>query len=133
MGKKINSWRQVCRKAAYEYPALRDALNDLRSMSITSRMSGAPAKGGNHRSTEEAALRELPPEQQRKHDAVEQAFEISKQLTSGPSRAQLIELVYFRRTHTVEGAALRIPVSNRQAWAWNNDFLLLIWARLRDV
>lgn len=131
MSRRSSTWRQAARQAAYEYPALRAELRDLQSMSVTPSLSGMPMGGGEHRSTEEAALRQLPPEDQRRLDAVAQAVEISRQLTSGPSRIMLIEMVYFRRSHTVEGAAMTIPISNRQAWDWNNDFLLLIWARLR--
>ena len=132
MGRKSNTWRQICRQAAYEYPALRAELRDLQSMSTTPSMSGMPMGGGEHRSTEDAALRQLPPERQRRHDAVERALAISEHLTSGLSRVKLIDLVYFRRSYTVEGAAMQIPCSVQTAWTWNNDFLLLIWSRLKN-
>lgn len=132
MTRRSNTWRRTARNAAYEYPKLRAELRDLQSQSITPSLSGMPSGAGEHRSTEDAALRQLPAAEQRRHDAVAQAVQICGQLTSGPSRVKLIELVYFRRSHTVEGAALQIPISSRQAWGWNNDFLLLVWARLRD-
>lgn len=100
-------------------------------MPVTASLSGMPHGGKPGRSTEDAALRQLPAAQQRRLDAVEQAVVISSQLTSGPSRVKLVEMVYFTRRFTVEGAAMQIPISVRQAWAWNNDFLLLVWARLR--
>ena len=100
-------------------------------MSVTPSLSGMPMGGGERRSTEDAALRQLPPEDQRRLDAVAQALAISEHLTSGLSRVKLIELVYFRRSHTVEGAALQIPCSVQTAKIWNSDFLLLVWSRLR--
>lgn len=131
MGRKSSGWRHAARSAAYDYPRLRQALRDLQTMSVTPSLNGMPHGGEAGRSTEDAALRQLPHTQQRRLDAVEEAVTISSQLTSGPSRVKLVELVYFTRRFTVEGAAMQIPISVRQAWAWNNDFLLLVWARLR--
>ena len=131
MGRRSNGWRHAARSAAYDYPKLRQELRDLQAMPVTPSLSGMPHGGEAGRSTEDAALRQLPHTQQRRLDAVEEAVTISSQLTSGPSRVKLVELVYFTRRFTVEGAAMQIPISVRQAWAWNNDFLLLVWARLR--
>ena len=131
MARRSNGWRHAARSAAYDYPRLRQELAELQRMSITPSLSGMPGGGEPGRSTEDAALRQLPHTQQRRLDAVEQAVTISSQLTSGPSRVKLVELVYFSRRYTVEGAAMQIPISVRQAWAWNNDFLILVWARLR--
>lgn len=130
MSRRSSTWRQAARQAAYDYPGLRTQLRDLQSMSITPSLSGMPGGGGERRSTEDAALRQLPADQQRRYDAVAQALEISEHLTSGLSRVQLIELVYFRRSHTLEGAALQIPCSVHTAKLWNSDFLLLIWSSL---
>ena len=60
MGRKSNTWRQICRQAAYEYPALRAELRDLQSMSVTPKLTGMPMAGGERRSTEDVALRQLP-------------------------------------------------------------------------
>lgn len=125
-------WRRIARQAAYDYPGLRSQLRDLQSMSVTPSLSGMPMGGGEHRSTEDAALRQLPPEEQRRLDAVAQAVEISEHLTSGLARRKLIDLVYFRRSHTVEGAAMQIPCDVRTAKTWNSDFLLLIWSGLQQ-
>lgn len=131
MGRKSNGWRHAARSAAYDYPRLMRELRELQAMPVTASLSGMPHGGEPGRSTEDTALRQLPAAQQRRLDAVEQAVVISSQLTSGPSRVKLVEMVYFTRRFTVEGAAMQIPISVRQAWAWNNDFLLLVWARLR--
>lgn len=132
MSKRSNSWRRIARQAAYDYPGLRAQLRDLQSMSVTPSLSGMPIGGGERRSTEDAALRQLPPEDQCRLDAVAQAVEISEHLTSGLARRKLIDLVYFRRSHTVEGAAMQIPCDVRTAKTWNSDFLLLIWSGLQQ-
>lgn len=131
MPKRSDSWRWYAKQAAYEYPLLRTQVRDIQSMSITPKLTGMPAGGGERRTTEDAALRQLPAEDQRKFDAVAQALEVCKRLTSGPFRIKLIELVYFTKSHNLQGAALQIPCSVQTAWTWNNDFLLLVWSKLK--
>jgi hypothetical protein len=131
MARRRDGWRHAARSAAYDYPKLQRDLRDLQAQSVTPNMNGMPGGGEPGRSTEDAALRQLPYAQQRRLDAVEQAVSISSNLTSGLSRVRLIELVYFQRKYTIEGAAMQIPCSVQTAWTWNNDFLLLVWSRLR--
>lgn len=131
MARRRDGWRHAARSAAYDYPKLQRDLRDLQAQSVTPNMNGMPGSGEPGRSTEDAALRQLPYAQQRRLDAVEQAVSISSNLTSGLSRVRLIELVYFQRKYTIEGAAMQIPCSVQTAWTWNNDFLLLVWSRLR--
>lgn len=131
MARRSNGWRHAARSAAYDYPKLQRELRDLQAQSVTPNMNGMPGGGEPGRSTEDAALRQLPYAQQRRLDAVEQAVSISSNLTSGLSRVRLIELVYFQRKYTIEGAAMQITCSVQTAWTWNNDFLLLVWSRLR--
>ena len=131
MGRKSNGWRHAARSAAYDYPKLVKEREELHKQSVSPSLSGMPRAGGEHRGTEDVALRELPFTQQRRLDAVESALSISSQLTSGLSRVKLIELVYFTRRFTIEGAAMQIPCSVGTAWTWNNDFLLLVWSKLK--
>lgn len=131
MARRRDGWRHAARSAAYDYPKLQRDLRDIQAQSVTPNLSGMPGGGEPGRSTEDAALRQLPYAQQRRLDAVEQAVSISSNLTSGLSRVRLIELVYFQRKYTIEGAAMQIPCSVQTAWTWNNDFLLLVWSRLR--
>jgi len=131
VGRRSNGWRHAARSAAYDYPRLCRELRDLQAQSVTPKLSGMPSGGEPGRSTEDAALRQLPYTQQRRLDAVEQALSISSNLTSGLSRVKLIELVYFQRRYTIEGAAMQIPCSVQTAQIWNSDFLLLVWSRLR--
>ena len=46
-------------------------------------------------------------------------------------RRRLVELVYWRRTHTVYGAGVEIGVSEETAKRWNADFLLCVAGYLR--
>jgi hypothetical protein len=112
--RKSSGWRAAARSAACDYPRLRRELEARQSRGAAS-----------------DTLRLLDAPQQKRLDAVEQAITISAQLTSGPSRVKLIELLYFSRRYTIAGAAMQIPVSVQTAKVWNSDFLLLVWSRLR--
>lgn len=128
-----NTWRQAAKAAAFSYPELRRELDALQAGTGRD-LDGLPGSHDARRSTEDAALRELEYWKQRRLEAVEQAVRISATLTSGLSRVKLLELVYFlphNRRYTLEGAAMQIPCSVQTAKIWNNDFLLLVWSRLR--
>lgn len=134
MARRSNGWRKAARSAAFDYPQLRRQLADLRSQSVTPALEGMPHGGEPGRSTEDAALRELPYAQQRRLEAVEYALAVIADFSNGPSRVRLVELCYFQpygRRFLVEGAAMQIPVSVRQAYEWNDDFLKQVWNRLK--
>lgn len=43
-----------------------------------------------------------------------------------PERLRLVELVYWRGTHTIEGAAAALHVSRRTAYRWANEILTAV-------
>lgn len=58
--------------------------------------------------------------------AVEAAIEETKQLIDGSERLRLIDLVLWKRTHTLQGAAMVVYVSERTAQEWNRQFIYLV-------
>ncbi len=125
------TWRDQARKAASAYPRLHEELRELQRMSVTPRLSGMPGGGGSGRAVEDAVLRQLPPEEQNAHDAVEHALRMMDLFRTAAKRRKLVELVYWRRTHTVYGAGVEIGVSEETAKRWNADFLLCVAGYLR--
>ena len=55
--------------------------------------------------------------------AVQQAIDQTLSLENGKERMQVIELVFFKQTHTLEGAAMMIPCSYMTARRYHNDFI----------
>lgn len=55
--------------------------------------------------------------------AVKRAIDQTLELENGKERMQVIELVFFRQTHTLEGAAMMIPCSYMTARRYHNDFI----------
>ena len=56
-------------------------------------------------------------------EAVQRAIDQTEQMVDGKERLQVIDLVFFRQTHTLEGAAVLIPCSERTARRWHTDFI----------
>lgn len=55
--------------------------------------------------------------------AVQQAIDETDRMENGKERLQVVDLVFFRQTHTLEGAAMMIPCSYMTARRWHNDFI----------
>lgn len=55
--------------------------------------------------------------------AVQRAIEQTERMENGGERLQVVDMVFFRQTHTLEGAALMVPCSERTARRWHTDFI----------
>jgi hypothetical protein len=58
--------------------------------------------------------------------AVNAAIEYTKRMDTGEDRMTLVDMVFFRKTHTLAGAAMRIPCSERTARRYHSDFIRLV-------
>ena len=76
--------------------------------------------------TEETALRELPPTKQRQYDAVQKAIEKTMTLPDGECRLKLIELMYWKQTHRLHGAAAEVGCCTRTAVTWHTMFIRMV-------
>lgn len=123
-------WRMQATDAARAYPRLHRELGELRHISVTPKLSGSPRGSGAGRSVENAALRTLAPGDQSAHDAVERALRMLKAFRTAEKRRRLVEMVYFRRTHTILGAAVALEVSEVTARQWSRDFLWAVYCGL---
>ena len=65
----------------------------------------------------------LTEKEQRRYDAVRAAIEGTERMPTGMQRLALVDLVYWKRSHTLFGAAMRIPISERTAQKWNAQFI----------
>lgn len=126
-------WQSKARSAAYDYPMLKRALEDLRQARITSALDAPRRSSGRSRSTEDVALRELPADQMRRLRAVENALKVTEDLTNAEHRLRMVRMVYlapYSQRRTIEGAAMEIPCSERTAFEWCREFLLLVYSGL---
>lgn len=123
-------WKRTARSAAYDYPELYARLRELRRARITAPIENNPGGSGNSRKTEEVALRELPEAEMLRLNAVEHALKLCGLYGNAEKRRRLVALVYFRRSHSVCGAGMKLGVSQHTAELWNRDFLTAVYGYL---
>lgn len=62
----------------------------------------------------------------RENEAVRAAVEQTERYPNGQERLAVIEMVFWKKTHTLEGAALMVPCSIRTAQEWHRQFIRLV-------
>lgn len=126
MSKPRYKWWGYVRGVVRAYPELKREYEELHRQSITAGMSGMPGSSGVSRKTEDIAVRQLPYTKQREYEAVRRAIETTKTMQNGLQRLRIIELVYWKRSHTVEGAAMRVGYSVDRGKQLHGDFIRLV-------
>lgn len=120
-------WWSYAKYLTKAYPALKKEYDALHSRHISADPSQISCSTRcASRSTEIVALRQLPPAKQADYDAVTKAIEQTKRLKTGQERLQLIDKVYWKQSHTLDGAAYAIGYSYEQGKRYHRDFLRLV-------
>ena len=127
-------WRSDAAGAIRRYPQhLRDE-EELRRVAITPAYSPTPGSHEPTRTTELAALQQLPPGEQLELDAVRRAIDVTiSRHINGCDRVRLIEMLYWRNysRRSVETASDVLHVSASTAKQWRRDFVYLVDTCLR--
>ena len=122
-------------EAVEKYPERMQRLADLRSQKITASISGMPGGGGASRTTEDVALRQLPPAQQKDCEAVSLALAEMKKRSYGKEFMKMVQMRYWQKpTPTLEMIGERLHYSESTMRRWNKDFIRLVlkFRGLRD-
>ena len=127
MSKPRYHWWAYAKAIVRMYPQLKREYEALH----TQRITGDPenvrgGKGGVSRSVEITALRQLPPARQKEYDAVTKAIELTQRLPSGETRLAFVDLVFWKQTHKVESAALKLYISESTARRYHTEFIRLV-------
>ena len=126
MSRPRYDWWPYVKGMIRRYPALKTELSDIREQSITPCYTGMPGGGSPSRATELIACRELPSNKQREYEAVRRAIAATERMTASRDRLRIIELVFWKRSHTLEGAALTIPCSYMTARRYHSEFIMTV-------
>ena len=91
---------------------------------ISPDLSGMPRGSGTPTDpVADAALRELPEINRREMEAVRQAIAETQAMDTGQERLQMIRCVFWDKTHTLEGAAMKLHLSYATARRWHGEFI----------
>ncbi|MCD8190416.1 MAG: hypothetical protein LUD78_09405 [Clostridiales bacterium] len=126
MSKPRKLWWGYVKAVVRAYPELQARLNELRQPSTGGRSDGQPGAKGASRTTENVATRTLPPMDMKHLEAVEKAVRWTEKLPTGPERLKIIELVYWKQSHTLYGAAQAVGYSYQHASFLNRQFLIMV-------
>jgi hypothetical protein len=125
-------WWGYIKAVIRSYPALKRDYDALHEQSITANMSGMPGGGAVSRGTENIATRELPRPKQAEYDAVRKAIAVTEQMRTGTDRLRIIDMVFWKNSHTLQGAAMAASVSYDTAIDYHGDFIMMV-AYFRDL
>ena len=114
-------------EAVEKHPERMRRLEELRTQNITANISGMPGGGGVSRSTENVALRQLPPSQQKDCEAVELALAEMRKKAYGKDALDLIRMRYWQKPKcNLSTIAMRLHYSEVTMKRWNSEFIRMV-------
>lgn len=117
-------WWPYVKGMIRRYPELCARQEELRRTKMSPNLTGMPsAHGQTSDPVADAALRELPEINRRELEAVQQAIEETRSLPNGEMRLEMVRLIFWKRTHTLEGAAMELRWSTRKLVEWHGEFI----------
>ena len=126
MSKPRYGWWSYAKYMVREYPKRKAEYQDLKRIHPAQEISRIAGKVPGGRTTENVALRQLPPAKQAEYDAVSKAIEQTEHLITGPERLAVIDMVFWKQSHTLDGAAYAAGISYDTAVGYHRDFVRLV-------
>ena len=124
-------WRSEARRALRDYPRIKRRQGE-NEMQITPVYGGAAVQHSASRTTENVALRSTLTEREENIiSAVEFMLNMQRRYYNADARMKMLSLVYFRRTHTMQGAAMEVGYNINTVKAWNTEMLTAVYVALR--
>lgn len=109
-----------------DYPTKQQELKEMHAAKVTPAYSGMSGGSEPGRTPEALALRDFTGQKKREYDAVSKALNITGAYADGEDILKFIDMVFFKQTHTLQGAALSIPVCQRTGEEWHRQFIRLV-------
>ena len=123
MSRKRPWWNYV-KSIVREYPALKKERDTPLDTKITASYDSVGRGTAISDPTANAVVHDLPREKMRKLEAVEQAIvDTKKKHDNWKIRLEIVDLVYWRKTCTIYGAAQKVYVNVNTAAAYQADFI----------
>ena len=123
------NWRREAKRALYDYPRIQKR---KASPQVTPSYEGTMVQHPPSRATENTALASgLSEREEAVIDAVELALEMQTHYHNAEARFLMVKLVYWSRTHTLEGAAVECNYSLDAVKRWNTEILTAVYVGLQ--
>ena len=129
MGKAKEPYCSYVKAIIKEYPDLKKELAKPLEQRVTSVISMDGVRSGRIANpTQDCVIHDLTPKEQRKFEAIEGAIQKTKLYhpDDADMRLKVINLVYWKKSHTIEGAAMQIPCHRNVAGNWQGEFIKMV-------
>ena len=126
MSKYRHWWRPNVERELKAYPELKRKKNELQKVTTTPVYGPTTHGPGVSDPTASAALRQLPDIEERVVSSIDAAIEETLKCSDGQEVMRLINMVYFKQSHTLTGAAMAAYVSMRTAHRRVNRFIYCV-------
>lgn len=124
-------WRPNVERLLKTYPALKAMQAAAKNPTITARYGGQPGGGGISRGTENLALKTpLTAREQEAVEAVDKAIEEIRRQRDGETVLKIVTMVDFKRSHTIEGAAMVLYMHRNRVSDKRTRFIDLVGKNL---
>ncbi len=120
---KREDWWEYTKRIIRSYPALCRKAESVGDIPCTPAYGVSGGHSGGGSPVERAVVDRLTDKEQRRYDAVRAAISETERMKHGHQRMELIDRVYWKRSHTLYGAAMCVPVSERTAKRWSAEFV----------
>ena len=120
---KREDWWEYTKRIIRSYPVLCRKAESVGDIPCTPAYGASGGHSGGGSPVERAVVDRLTDKEQRRYDAVKAAISETECMKHGHQRMELIDRVYWKRSHTLYGAAMCALVSERTAKRWSAEFV----------
>ena len=126
MSSREYPWWGDVKRLIEQYPELKEAMRDQLPAAATAQYGSLTPQGGTGRALESLAVKRLSRRETAEIEAVEAAIRETARKPTGEARLAIIDLVYWRKSHRLYGAALEVGYSEKQVRRYNAEFIRLV-------
>lgn len=122
MSKPRYRWWSYVKNVIRAYPELEQILREPIHTPVTAKYSSAPTKTAAGRAMERAAVKRLSGRDVAEYEAVLAAISETARMDTGEVRLTIIDLVYWKQSHTLAGAGMKVGYSYRRTRDFHQQF-----------
>lgn len=126
MSRRDYPWWGDVKRLIEQYPELKEAMRDQLPAAATAQYGSLTPQSAPGRALESLVVKRLSRREAAEIEAVEAAIRETARKPTGEARLAIIDLVYWRKSHRLYGAAMEIGYSEIQAKRYSAEFIRLV-------
>lgn len=126
MSRRDYPWWGDVKRLIEQYPELKEAMRDQLPAAATAQYGPLTPQSAPGRVLESLVVKRLSRREAAEIEAVEAAIRETARKPTGEARLAIIDLVYWRKSHRLYGAAMEIGYSEIQAKRYSAEFIRLV-------